>query len=134
MVLEKTFENALDSKEIKSVDAEGNQPWIFIGRTDAETKAPTLWLPDENSLLIGKDPDAGKGWRQEKWMTEDEVVGWHHWLNGHEFEQAPGVGDDREAWCAAVHAVAKSWTWLSNWTELNLPLESISHLPPIPPL
>ena len=86
MVLKKTFYNALDSKEIKPVDVKGNQPWIFIGRTDAETKAPTLWLPDVNSLLTGKDPDAGKGWRQEKWMTEDEVVGWHYWLNGHEFE------------------------------------------------
>ena len=69
-------------------------PWIFIGRTDAETEAPKLWPPDGKNWLIWKDPDAGKDWRQEeKGMTEDEMVGWHHWFNGHEFEQAPGVGD-----------------------------------------
>ena len=70
--------------------------------------------------LIRKDPDAGKDWGQEeKGTTEDKMVGWHHWLNGHEFEQAPGVGDEQEAWHAAVHGVAKSWTWLSDWAELN---------------
>ena len=75
------------------VHPKGKQSWIFIGRTDAEAEASILWLPDAKNWLIGKDPDAGKYWRQEKGMTEDEMVGWHHWLNGHEFEQAPGVGD-----------------------------------------
>ena len=77
---------SLDSKELKLINPKGNQSWIFIGRTDAE--APTLWFPDAKSLLIGKDTCAGKDWGQEgKGTTEDEVVGWHHWLNGHEFEQ-----------------------------------------------
>ena len=87
MVLEKTLESPLDNKEIKSVSPNGNQPWIFIGRTDAEAKAPILWPPDVKNQLIGKDPDDEKGWGQE---AEDEMVGWHHWLNGHEFEQTPG--------------------------------------------
>ena len=87
-------ESPLDIKEIKSVSPKGNQPWIFIGRTDAETKAPVLWPPDAKSWLIRKDPDAGKDWRQEeKGMTEEEMVGWHHQLNGHEFEQALGDGE-----------------------------------------
>ena len=85
-VLEKTLESLLDWKEIKPVNPKGNQPWLFIGRTDAV--APILWLPDAKSQLIGKDPDAGTDWRQEeKWTSEDEMAGWHHWLNGHEFEQ-----------------------------------------------
>ena len=89
-----TLESHLDYKEIKPVHPKGNQSWIFIGRTDAEAEAPILWLPDVKKWLIRKDPDAGKGWRrEEKGTTKDEVVGWHHWLNGHEFEQAPGVGD-----------------------------------------
>ena len=93
MVLEKTLESPLDSKEIKPVSPKGNQHTIFTGRTDAEAKAPILWPPDVKSWLTGKDPDAGKDWRQkEKGTTEDEMVGWHHWLNGHEFEQAPGDG------------------------------------------
>ena len=75
----------------RSVNLKGNQHWIFIGRTDAKAEAPILWLPDAKSRLIVKDPDAGKDWRQEKKQaTEDEMVGWHHWLNGHEFEQTPG--------------------------------------------
>ena len=91
MELEKTFKSLLDSKEIKPVNPKGNQPWMFIGRTDAEAEALILWPPDVNSWLIRKDPDAGKDWRQEeKGMIEDEMVGWHHWLNGHEFEQTPG--------------------------------------------
>ena len=94
MVLEKTLESPLDCKEIKSVNIKGNQPWIFIGRTDAEAEAPFLWPPDVKSWLIGKDPDAGKDWRQEKKGTiEDEMVGWHHWLNGHEFKQTVGNGE-----------------------------------------
>ena len=96
VVLEKTLESPLDCKEIKLVHPKGNQSWIFIGRTDAETEVPVLWPPDAKNWLTGKDPDAGKDWRQEeKGMTEDKVVGWHHWLDGHDFEQAPGV-DDRQ--------------------------------------
>ena len=92
MVLEKTLESPLDSMEIQPVNPKGNQPCIFIG-TDAEAEAPKLWPPDMKSQLIRKDPDTGKDRRQkEKRMTEDEMVGWHHELNGHEFEQAPGDG------------------------------------------
>ena len=88
MVLEKTLESPLDIKEIKPVSPKGYQSWIFIERTDAEAEGPILWPPDAKSQLISKDPDAGKDWRQEeKGMTEDEMAGWHHWLNGHEFEQ-----------------------------------------------
>ena len=94
MVLEKTLESPLDYKKIQPVHPKGNQHWIFIGRTDAEAEAPTLWPPDAKSWLIGKDPDAGKDWEQEeKGPTEYEMVGWHHWPNGHEFEQALGDGD-----------------------------------------
>ena len=87
-VLAKTLQRPLDSKEIKPVNPKGNQSWIFIGRTDVEPEAPILWPPDAKSWLTGKDPDARKDWGQEKkGTTEDEMVGWHHWLNGHEFEQ-----------------------------------------------
>ena len=81
---------------VKPVNCKGNQSWIFTGRTDAEAEAPIFWPPDAKNWLTGKDPNAGKDWRQEeKGMTEDEMVGWHHWLDGHEFEQAPGVGDEQ---------------------------------------
>ena len=91
MVLNKTLESPLDCKEIKPVNPKGNQSWIFIGRTDAEAEAPILWQPGMKSWLAGKDPDAGKDWRQEeKGVTEDEMVGWHYRLNGHELEQTPG--------------------------------------------
>ena len=107
------LESPLDCKEIEPAHPRGNHSWIFIGRTDAEAEMSILWPPDAKNWLIGKDPDAGKDWRQkEKGMTEDEMVGWHHWVNGHEFEQAPGIGD----------GVAKSWIWLSYWTELSLAL------------
>ena len=92
--VEKTLASPLDCKEIRLVNPKGNQSWIFIGRTDAEAETPVLWLPDGKNWLIGKDPNAGKDWRQEeKGTTEDEMVGWHHWLNEHEFEQALGVGE-----------------------------------------
>ena len=100
VVLEKTLESPSDSKEVKPVNPKGNQPWMFIGRTDAKTEVLIIWLPDVKSWLTGKDPDARKDWRQEKRATEDEMVRWDGWmaspmpsLNGHEFEQAPGVGD-----------------------------------------
>jgi len=113
VVFEKTLESPLGYKEIKPVNPKGNQPCIFIARTDAE--APILWSPDARCQLIGKDPDAGKDRRQEeKGTTEDEMVGWHHRLQGHEFEKALGDVKDREAWRAAVHGVTKSHTQLSN--------------------
>ena len=94
VVLEKTLESPLDCKEIKPVHPKGNQSWIFIGRTDAQAETPVLWRPDEKNWLPGKDPDAVKDWRQEqKGTTEDEMVRWHHQLNGHEFEWVLGVGD-----------------------------------------
>ena len=86
-----TLESSLDSKDNKPVNPKGNQPCIFIGRTDNEAEAPIIWPPDEKSQLTGKDPDAGKDWGQEeKGVTEDEMIGWHHWFNGHEFEQTQG--------------------------------------------
>ena len=98
VVLEKTLESPLDNKELQLVSPKGNQSWLFVGRTDAEVEAPILWPPDEKSLLIGKDPDAGKDWRQEeKGVTEDEMIGWHHWLNGHESEQTLGDGEGQRS-------------------------------------
>ena len=94
MVLEKTLESPLDCKEIQQVYPKGNQSWIFIGRTDIEAETPILGPPDAKSWLIWKDPDIGKDWGQEeKGTIEDEMIGWHHWLNGHEFEWALGIGD-----------------------------------------
>ena len=113
VVLEKTLEGCLNCKEIQSVNPKGNQSRILIGRTDAEAETPVLWPPDVKNWLNGKDPDAGKDWRQEdKRTTEDEMFGWHHQLDGHEFEQAPGFVIHRESWRAAVHGVAKSLTRL----------------------
>ena len=97
VVLEKTLESPLDCKEIQPVHPKGDQSWVFIGRTD-EAETPILWPPDAKSWLIWKDPDAGKDWGQEeKGMTEDEMVGWYHWLNEHEFEQALGDGEGQES-------------------------------------
>ena len=94
VVLEKTLQSPLDCKEIQPVNPKGNQSWVFIGRTDAEAEGPILWPPDAKNWLIWKDPDAGEGWKQEeKGTKEDKMVEWHHWLDGHELEQAPGVGD-----------------------------------------
>ena len=124
-VLEKTLESPPECKKIKPVNPKGNQAWIFIGRTDAEADVLRLWPPDAKSQLIGKDPDAGKDWRQEeKGMTEDEMVGWHHRLKGHESEQAPG---DSEGWgglaCCSVwgHRESHTTEWLNknnNWITL----------------
>ena len=121
VVLGKTLESPLDCKEIKAVNRKGNQSWISIGRTAAEIETPILWPPDAKSWLIRKDPDAGKDWRQgEKGMT-DEMVGWHLWLDGHEFEQALGVGDGQGglAFCSPWGCKELDTTEQLNWTELN---------------
>ena len=115
MVLEKTLESPLYCKEIQPVHPKGNQSWIFIGRTDAEAETPILWPPDVKNWLIWKDPDAGKDWRQEeKEMTEDEIVGWHHRLKDISLSKLQELVMDREPWGAAVHGVTKTWTQLSN--------------------
>ena len=118
VVLEKTLESPLDCKEIQPVHPKGNQSWIFTGRTDAEAETPILWPPDVKNWVIGKDPNAGKDWGQEeKGTTEDEMVGWHHRLNRHEFEQALGDGEGQGSLtcCSPVHGVTESQTRLSNW-------------------
>ena len=120
VVLMKTLESPLDCKEIQPVHPKGNQSWIFIGRTDVEAEAPIIWPPDAKSWLIGKDPDAGKDWRrEEKGITEDETVGWHHRLYDMTLSKLRELVMDREACHAAVHGVTKSRTQLSDWTELN---------------
>ena len=131
VVLEKTLESPLDCKEIQPVHPQGNQSWIFIGRTDAETESPILWLPDVKNWLIRKDPDAGKDWGQgEKGTTEDEMVRWHHRLNRPKSEQAPGVGDGQESLvCCSLWGCKESnmIEWL-NWTELNWIISNLEHL------
>ena len=124
VVLEKTLESPLDSKEIQPIHPKGNQSWIFIGRTDAEAEAPILWPPEAKNWLIWKDPDAGKDWRQkEKGMTEDEMAGWHHQLDGYEFEQALGVGDRQGSLMCCrpgmLGCKESDTTERLNWTELN---------------
>ena len=118
MVLEKTLESPLGWKEIKPVNPKENQSWIFIGRTDAEAKTPILWPPDAKNQLIGNDPDARKEWRwEEEGTAEDAMVGWHHWLNGHEFEQALGVGDGQGSLPQGCKE-SDMTEWL-NWTARN---------------
>ena len=118
VVLEKTLESPLDCKESQPVHPKGNQPWLFIRWTGAEAEASILWPPDAKSQFIGKEPDAGKGWRQEeKGTIEDKMVGWHHWLNGHEFEQTPGDGEGQESLaCYSPWGCKKSdrTKWLNN--------------------
>ena len=119
-MLEKTLESPLDCKEVQPVHPKGNPPWIFIGRTDVEAETPIFWSPNMKSWLIWKDPDEGKDWRcEEKGTTEDEMVGWNHQLDGHEFEQAPGVGDGQGSLACWGSWGLKSQTWLSDWKELN---------------
>jgi len=122
VVLEKTPESPLDCKEIQPVHPKGDQSWVFIGRNDAKAETPILWPPHVKSWLIGKDPDAGRDWRQEeKGTTEDEMAGWHHRLNAHEFEWTPGVGDGQGslACCNSRGCKESDTTELLNWTELN---------------
>ena len=118
-VLKKSLVSPLDCK-IQSVHPKGNQSWVFIGRTDAEAETPILWPPYAKSWLIWKDPDAGKDWGQEKGMTEDEMVGWHHWHNGHGFGWTPGVGDGQggPACCGSWGHKDSDTTEGLNWTEL----------------
>ena len=127
VVLEKTLESPLDCKEIKPVNPKGNQAWIFIGRSDAKAKTLILWPPDAKNWLIGKDADAGKDWRQgEKGRTEHEMVGRHHWVDGHEFEQGLGDGDgQRSLVCCTPSGCKESdmTEWL-NWTDWQLWLEA----------
>ena len=119
-VLEKTLDSHLGCKEIKPVNFNGNQPWIFIGRTDVEAVAPVLWPPGAKNCLSGKDPDAGKDWKQEKELT-DEMVWWHHWLNGHEFEQTIEDGEGQESLACCIpwgHKESNAIEWLTR-TEPN---------------
>ena len=125
VVLEKTLESPLDCKKIQPVNPKGDQSWIFIGRTDAEAENPILWPPNVKNWLTGKDPDAGKDWRQEeKETTVDKMVGWPHWLNGHEFEQAVGVGDRQGclACCSPWGRKKSDMTEQLNLTELIVSL------------
>ena len=122
VVLEKTLESPLHCKEIQLVHPKGDQSWMFIGRTDDEAETPVLWLPHTKSWLIGKDPDAGKDQGQEeKGMTEDLTVGWHCWLNGHEFEKTLGVDDGQGSLACCSSWGRKEWdmTEQPNWIELN---------------
>ena len=115
-----TFESPLDSKEIKPVNPKGNQSWIFIGRTDAEVEAPILWPPDAKSQLIGKNSDTGKVWGQEKGALEDEMVGLHHWLNGHEFEETLGDNKGQESLvCCSPWSRRAGHDWATEQQQQN---------------
>ena len=121
-VLEKTPESPLDCKEIQPAHSEGDQPWDFFGRNDAKAETLVLWPPHAKSWLTGKDSDAGRDFGQEeKGKTEDEMAGWHHWLNGHEFEWTPGVDDGQGGLACCDSWSRKEWdtTERLNWTELN---------------
>jgi len=132
-MLEKTLESSLDCKEIQPVHSKGDESWVFFGRNDAKAETPILWPPHAKSWLIGKDPDAGRDWRQEeKGTPEDEMAGWHHRLDGHELSELRELVMGREPWCAVIHGVAKSRTRLSNWTELNAKVNSILPCLPFP--
>ena len=123
VVLEKTLESPLDCKEIKPVNTKENQFWIFIGRTDAEAEAPILWSPDAKSWLTGKEPNTGKDWMwEEKGMIEDDMVGWHHQLSGHEFEWALGDGNGQRglACCGPWGCKEPDTTEWLNWTDRNI--------------
>ena len=123
MMLEKILESPLDSKDIKPVNLKGNQPWIFIGRTDTEAEAPILWSSDMKSWFIGKDPGAGKDWGQkERGGPENEMVGWHHWLNRHEFKQTLGDSEGQDRKPGMLQSMGlQSLTWLSYRTTITEP-------------
>ena len=124
VVLEKTLESPMDCKEIQLVHSEGDQPWDFFGRNDAKAETPVLWPPQAKSWLIGKDSDAGRGWGQEeKGMTEDEMAGWHHWLDGLESEWTPGVGDGHGglACCDSWGHKESDTTERLIWSDSKLP-------------
>ena len=130
VVLEKTLESPLDCKEIKPVSPKGDKPWIFIGRIGAEAETPILWPPDVKSQLTGKDPDAGKYWGQEKGETEDEMFGWLHQLNGHEFAQILGDSEGQGGLvCCSPWQVAKSQTWLNDWRTTTITTTTMIHNP-----
>ena len=112
----------------ESLGLQGDQSWIVIWRTDAEAETPIFWLPDAKSWLIGKDPDAGQDWRQEKETPESDMVAWHHQLDRHEFEQAPGFDDVQGSLVSCMNGVTKSWKQLSCWTELNSEAAKLLHL------
>ena len=123
VVLEKTLESPLDSKEVLPVHSKGDQSWVFIERTDAKAETLILWPPHAKNWLIGKDSDAGRDWGQEeKGMTEDEMAGWHHWLDGHEFGWTPVVGDGQGGlvWCDSWGRKESDVTEQLNWTEYIL--------------
>ena len=140
-MLEKTLESPLDCKEIQPVHSKGDQSWVFIGRTDVEAETPILWLPHMKSWLIGKDPDARRDWGQEeKGTTEDEMAGWHHQLNAHEFGWTPGDGDGQgglaccDSWGCTESDMTERLTWLKAWTLVNIYSHSMQNSPPLKPL
>ena len=127
VVLEKTLESPLDCKEIQPVHPEGDQSWVFVGRTDAKAETAILWPPDAKSWLIGKEPDARRDcWQEVKGMTQDEMAEWHHWLNGHEFEWTLGVGDGHgglaccDSWCCKESETTEQLNWTEDASELSL--------------
>ena len=125
--LEKTLESPLDCKEIQLVHSEGDRSWVFFGRTDSKAETPILCPPHVKSWLIGKDSDAWRDWgKEEKRMTEDEMVGWHHWLDGHELEWTPGVGDGQggPACCDSWDRKESDTTGRLNWTELMYQIQT----------
>ena len=122
VMLEKTLESPLDSKKIQLANPKGNQPWIFIGRTDTEAEAPILWPPDVKSRLTGKDPDTGKDWRQKKRAAEDEMAGWPHWLSQRELEQTLGdSGGERSLACCSHRVTDLDTTWQLNNKMIQQP-------------
>ena len=132
VALEKTLKSPLDCKEIHLVHLKGDQSWVFIGRIDVEAETPIPWPPHEKSWLIGKDPDAGRNWGQEeKGTTEEEMVGWHHRLNGHGFGWTPGVGDGQGglAHCGSWGCKESYTTERLNWTDVKRSSSGHSHIP-----